>query len=141
MPREMPSKVASTASPAARLLILALFATASTRSPFVMCVHLLPGDSLWCLNLLHAFIRSKARIFRIQSKMSTQFFQPLVKQTVAHPLVADDDLLDAQESHDSFNHGGARENDVGSLGLKAGDGFSLSNGFPLKKVYLTPDLA
>src|SRR5262245_59836034 len=100
----MPSKVASTASPAARLLILALFATASTRSPFVIAFTSFlatpSGVSIFYMRL----IRSKARIFRIQSKMSTQFFQPLVKQTVAHPLVAYDDLLDAQESHDSFNH-------------------------------------
>src|ERR1700756_2692392 len=139
MPREMPSKVASTASPAARLLILALFATASTRSPFVISVHLLPGESVFLVVFIgHELVMQKQRENISNSVENVNiFFQALV----AHALITDDDLLGAKKRHDSFNQVSAREDHIGPFGLESGNGFPLRYGPLLKKPYLAPNLA
>ena len=61
-----------------------------------------------------------------------------VEKAVAHALVADDHLLSVKGSHDPFDQAGAGENDIGPLGLQAGNLFALRDGLVVKKAHLAP---
>src|SRR5262249_50937089 len=143
MARAMPSKVASTASPAVRLLSLAPLATASIRSPFVICVHL-PSWRVGKLIWFRPALQKQGEIIpnsveNVNSLIA--IFHAFIKQAVTHAVIAHDRLLEMKKNHDPLNQGCARKNDIGPLGLQAVDRLTLCNCLASIKRHLAPNLA